>query len=63
MHTRSIGSLGGLREALKKWRFFVAVENGKAAASTIDIRIPSPFAERPWLLARAAAVCDIVRLQ
>lgn len=29
-----------LLETLKKWRFFPAIENGKAVASTIDIRIP-----------------------
>jgi protein TonB len=29
-----------LLDALKKWRFFPAVANGKAVASTIDIRIP-----------------------
>jgi len=29
-----------LLETLKKWRFFPAMENGKAVASTIDIRIP-----------------------
>ena len=29
-----------LLETLKRWRFFPAMENGKAVASTIDIRIP-----------------------
>jgi len=29
-----------LLEALKKWRFFPAMEEGRPIASTIDIRIP-----------------------
>ncbi len=29
-----------LLEALKKWRFFPALENGAPVASTIEIRIP-----------------------
>jgi protein TonB len=29
-----------LLEALRRWRFFPAIENGKPVASTIDIRIP-----------------------
>ena len=29
-----------LLDTLKKWRFFPAIENGKPAAATIDIRIP-----------------------
>jgi protein TonB len=29
-----------LLEALKRWRFFPAIQDGSAVASTIDIRIP-----------------------
>ena len=29
-----------LLDALEKWRFFPAMENGSQVASTIDIRIP-----------------------
>jgi protein TonB len=29
-----------LLETLKRWRFFPAMQDGKAVASTIDIRIP-----------------------
>jgi len=29
-----------LLEALKRWRFFPAMQNGKAVASSVDIRIP-----------------------
>jgi periplasmic protein TonB len=29
-----------LLDALEKWRFFPAMENGSPVASTIDIRIP-----------------------
>jgi periplasmic protein TonB len=29
-----------LLDALKKWRFFPAMENGSPVAATIDIRIP-----------------------
>ncbi len=29
-----------LLESLRRWRFFPAMENGKAAPSSLDIRIP-----------------------
>ena len=29
-----------LLEALKRWRFFPAMQNGKAVASSVEIRIP-----------------------
>ena len=29
-----------LLEALKRWRFFPAMQDGKAVASSVDIRIP-----------------------
>lgn len=34
------GLNAGLMAALQKWRFFPAMDNGRAVASTIDIRVP-----------------------